>query len=207
MAKRIKTLDQLVEQDSKLLHKELYEEEERHNRREFEHLQKVYPLFPMTLDGKVLNVKTGKNSSFNPWLTNGHLDHEAHLYLDHYHMTKTLSVELMKLYPDLYISVYASKDGCTVSVWVNRPREDGEPNDAESIGSINIIDVCLHNRLHDWNLEADQAKRNKWFFCSGHQCAEVESQYGYFYFAGKYCKRWTIEHPEDVKRAQMETYE
>ena len=177
------------------------------NQQKLIQLRKQYPLFKIEYDGKkVLTFHTWKNSSYSCWLENCQIDRESIALLNKDHMEKTLSLDLMKLYPNLYIHVYSSRDGCGISVWVNRLL-DGEPDDAEAIGNINIIDKYLHKTLHDWNLEANQAKRHGWFFCTGHQCAELESNYGYFYFAGKYCKEWGKTHPEELRRAAMETYE
>lgn len=206
MVKRVKTLDQLIVQDMKDLENKLFKQEQILNQKELERLQKVYPLFKFSLEGKVLNVQTSKGSSFNPWMKNGRIEHEATMHLDRDHMQKSMSITLMKLYPDLYIHVYPSKNGCEVSVWVNRPR-DGESDDAESIGTLDICSNYLHRNLLHWQKESYLAKQEGWFFCSGHSRAEMKTEGHYFHFAGNYCKQWGEEHPADRLAAMRETYE
>ena len=175
------------------------------NQREFVRIQQIYPLFKMERKGKYLTVHTGRNSSFCPWLVDGHLEHQDTLYLDHAYMERSMSNDLMKIYPDLFIHVYASKNGCQASVWINRLRE-GEPDDAESIGELDILTPGLHTVLTKWQKEAAKAKQENWFFCSGHSKAEPMSKYGYFHFAGKYCKAFGDENPNSRKAAANENY-
>ncbi len=170
---------------------------------EFKRLQSIYPLFKFELDGSHLTVTFNEGSTFQPSINNGRLDHEATRYLDNAHMQKTISQDLMKIYPDLYISTYASKDGCFISVWVKRNNDD-----AESVGEhmLNLCSVELHNTLQKWQFEAKKAKQDNWFYCSGHCKAEPKSEYGYFYFAGRYCKQYGIENPNHKLEAGRETY-
>ncbi len=169
--------------------------------REFERLKMLYPLFQFEFDGKHLTVQTSGNSSYHTTIENGRVDHDSMRHLDHDHMQKVMSQSLMELYPDLHISVYASKDGANASVWIDR---DGR--DAEAIGHVDILDVLLHPTLASWQKEALQAKQEGWFFCSGHTKAEPKAEWGYFHFAGNYCKRYGEENPESRKAAARETY-
>jgi hypothetical protein len=169
--------------------------------REFERLKMLYPLFQFEREGKHLTVHTSKSSSFHPWLENGRIGHEAEQHLNHDHMVKSMSQSLMSLYPDLYISVYAGKDGAKAHVWMKR-----NDSDAEAIGSVDIVSPFIRITLKKWQKEAEQAKQKGWFFCSGHVRAEKHGDGDYFYFAGNYCKQWGDEHPESRKEAARETY-
>lgn len=202
-----KTIDQLVEKDLKDLNK-ISKEEQQRNETQVKRLQKLYPLFTFDLQGKVLTVNFSKTHSFAPWIKNGILDLDVIQTLNHEHMILSLNKSLMTLYPNLFISCYPSSNGINLTVWINRLYEDGTPNGHEAVGSIcDITDINLHPTLFEWEIEAKLAKQDNWFFCTGHEKAEPKSKYGYFYFAGNYCKQWGDEHPEQRMNAARETYE
>jgi hypothetical protein len=178
------------------------------NEQEVNRLRKCYPLF--TFDYKKENEAKGFNnltinysegSAFHTSIKDGRTDRELEQELDHKHLQALMSQDLMKLYPDLYVHIYADSNGCTVHVWVKR---DGR--DFESIGTLNVLDLDFHKTLTIWQKEALQAKQDGWFFCSGHLKAERKSDYGYFYFAGNYCKQWGDEHPNHRDMAAREDY-
>jgi len=170
--------------------------------REFERLKMLYPLFQFKKDGEHCVAILSDTHFQHFTIENGRVENDIERSLDHEHMEKSMSQALMKLYPDLYISVFAGRDGALASVWVKR---DGR--DAEAVGSVDVISKDLHQTLQRWQEEAGKAKRRGWFFCTGHKRAEPESDYGYFYFAGSYCKQWGNEHPEHRVKAARETYE
>jgi hypothetical protein len=116
-------------------------------------------------------------------------------------MQKSMGHALMSIYPDLYIGIYAGKDGVMVSVWVKRER-----GDAEAIGTLDIVSGDLHPTLLKWQKEAEKSKQDGWFFCSGHVKAEPKSEWGYFHFAGNYCRQYGEENPESRRAAARETY-
>jgi hypothetical protein len=176
---------------------------EQRNIESVEHLKRVYPLlsFELLSEKEYIIVKTGANSSYNCPIQNGNIDTLSRLYLDHYHLELSLSHNLMSIYPDLYIHVYVGKDSCNVTCWVNRDNRDHE-----SIGEIDILDETLHEILKTWQSEAKYSKQDGYFFCSGHKMAELKSNYGFFYFAGNYCKQYGIDHPDLVKKAANESY-
>ena len=179
------------------------------NKRELERLQKCYPLFTFELEKNGINnltVHYSKTNKLHTSIENGHLFKGSAEYLEHEHLQKSLSKAFMLRYPDLYISVYCSKDDCNVSVWVNRPNEQGEADDAESIDNISITNIYLHKWLADCQIEAKKAKQDGWFFCSGHKLAEPKEEYGYFYFAGNYCKKYGETNSEHRRMAARENY-
>jgi len=168
---------------------------------ELERLQNMYPLFTFTEEHDGLRV-SAKNSSL--WVKCndfGIIPHEAEIRLNNEHMVKSLNRAFRNQYPDLYISVYANKDGITLSVWVNR-----NDDDAEAIGCIDIVSPKLRETLSEWQKEAAQSKVDGWFFCSGHLRAEPKTKYGFFYFASRYCKQFGIENPKIAKEAALERY-
>jgi len=180
------------------------------NEKEVARLQSIYPLFKFELgqyvkseeDTQVLTVHIANGHSFNPWIKQGRLDHLALRGLDQYHCSKSISVALMRLYPDLFISSYCGKDGVLLSVWINR-----EGRDREAVGYIDITEPYLHGTLQTWQREASKAKQQGWFFCSGHIIAEPKSQYDYFHFAGNYCKQWGEQHPDQRRVAISQNYD
>jgi len=188
--------------------KEEFSEETKRNLVEFERLKKCYPLLNLELDDDNyhLTSHTGSNSSFHTTIDDGQIDHETITMFDKDHLALTMEQNLMALYPDLFIGVFMNKDECEVSCWVNRP-QNGKPCGHEAIGSIDITDINLHPTLYKWQLSSFFAKKPNYFFCSGHGCAEPKSHFGYFYFAGNYCKKWGDEHPENRRAAARETYE
>ena len=113
-----------------------------------------------------------------------------------------MSQQLMKLYPDLYISVHTGKDGGDITVQVNR-----NGNDGEAIGEINLTSPDLHTLLSKWQDEALMAKRKGYFFCTGHVRHEKCHEGQYFHFAGNYCKEWGDQYPEERKAALNQNYD
>lgn len=174
------------------------------NKNEFDRLCRLYPLFKLSIyeDKEILTAEIGKGSSFSTHLSpNGIITNDGTQSLDHYHMQKSISVELMRLYPDLYISAYANRYCITIHAWVKRDNKD-----AEGIGEINLLAINFTDTMQNWQDEAEKSKQGGMFFCSGHKKAEAVLEYGYFYFAGKYCKRYGEEHPEHKSMADRETY-
>ena len=204
-----KTLDSLVTQDSKDLEKEITKvspDTKARNKKELEHLEKLYPLFNIEHQWSergdislILNLH--HNSSLHTNITSGKCVTSSQ-ELDHMHLVLSLEKKLMSLYPDLQVGVYPSRDSIDVTCWVLR---DGSGH--EAIGNIDILDCYLPSTLGQWQIEAKASKLPNWFFCSGHKRAEPIISYGYFHFAGNYCKEWGNEHQEDRAAAQRETYE
>lgn len=175
--------------------------------RELLRLRKIYPLFEFeentnkeSVNNLIINMSRGH--SFHCSIgEGGKLDHEAELHLEHDHMEKSIGHEFMKRYPDLYISPYANRTGIMLSIWVKR---DGR--DAESIGSLDMLNPTLTETLDNLQKEAHAAKQEGMFFCSGHKRAEPKKDGWYFHFAGSYCKEYGDEHPEQRKEAARENY-
>ncbi len=176
------------------------------NVRELERFRQIYPMLKFELDGIHLTVQMGANSSYHTTMEQGRVDHESTMYIEKDNMQLTMSHSLMARYPDLYISINAGKDGCLASVWINRPNDKGEADDAEGMGHLDVVEADFHTTLRKWQKEAKKAKQKGWFFCTGHVRAEPMSEYGYFYFAGKFCKQYGIDNPEHNKMAGRETY-
>jgi hypothetical protein len=173
------------------------------NIEELNRLRKIYPLFDIDMekDGHaVAHLSHGSMQYFV--IENGRIDREISQSLDKDHMEKSISQELMKLYPDLHIGTYANKDGISVSVWISRDNRD-----AESVGEISVTSPELHETLKNWQKEAHQAKQNGWFFCTGHEKAELRTKGCYFHFAGNYCEQWGNEHPDSRKAAANQNYD
>jgi len=172
------------------------------DKKELERLKKAYPLFTFCLDdNNYLTVVIGKGSKYCTIIKDGHIDKVSTLYIDKDHMEASISRDLMLIYPDLYIHAYSNKTGLATYVWVQRNNRDHE-----SIGAVSITDSDFHKKLSNWQVESKKAKQDSWFFCTGHQKAEPIGDYGFFHFAGKYCKGWGDEHPEAREAASRETY-
>jgi len=176
------------------------------NKQEFDRLCRLYPLFKLSIqeyeDKEILVAEQSIGSSFSTRLSpQGIITNEGAKLLDRCHMQKSINTELMKQYPDLHIAAYPNRNGIKISAWVKRADRD-----AEGIGSIGLLALNLRDTLQDWQDEAQKAKQEGWFFCSGHNKAEPNTEYGYFYFAGKYCKQYGIEHPEHKSMAGRERY-
>ena len=180
------------------------------NQKEVARLQKCYPLFKFTLDKEPLNdidhvnnleIQYSIGHSYYTPIVDGRLKY-GELDLIKEHMEQTIANNLMELYHDLYFSLYTHRNGITISVWVKRDNRD-----CESVGQLDIISTDLHETLKRWQIEATRAKQTGWFFCSGHTKAEPKSEYGYFHFAGNYCKKYGDEHPDQRKEAGRQSYE
>jgi hypothetical protein len=179
------------------------------NNQELERLRKIYPLFKMEVSEKrsiegneILEVDMDRGHAFHPWLTKcGRLDHEAERHLDLEHCKKYVANQLKKQYPNLHISLYIGRADILVSVWVDR-----DDRGAEAIGHVQLFDANFKDTMTYWEQEAILAKQDGFFFCSGHKKAEPKSEYGYFHFAGEYCKKYGEENPKSRKAAARETY-
>jgi hypothetical protein len=99
--------------------------------------------------------------------------------------------ELAEKYPNIYISEDMR------AVWVCR---DGR--DAEAMRNGELTNELLAS-LND---EAAKAKQDGWFYCSKCHTAKPRSEYGFFYFAGNYCKDCQTANPDLYRRAMAETY-
>jgi len=176
--------------------------EEERNLQELERLKKTYYLFEFDLQDTNLKVQTSKSSWSHFSLNNGHLPWESRVRLDEEHMRKSISKDLMELYPNLWISAYSNHKELVLGVWVKRGNLD-----AEAIGEISITHPELHTKLKIWEEQAKLAKQEGWFFCSGHGLAEQKKEGFYFYFAGNYCKEWGDTNPEQRRRALVENYD
>jgi len=168
---------------------------------EYNRLQMLYPLFDFFRDGEHVTAVMSNNSSYHFTIKHGRLDHESSMHLDRDHLRKSMSRQLMSIYQSLYISIYPDRENTKAHVWIKR---DGR--DSEAIGNIDVLSPYFHKTLERWDLQASQALEDGWFFCSGHQTAEPRSEFGYFHFAGNYCKEWAEAHPEAAKEAARETY-
>lgn len=174
--------------------------------KELNRLRKIYPLFTFDEETKesVNNLIIGISSGHKFYCSleeGGKLGREAESHLEHDHMEKSIRHEFMKRYPDLVVSPYANRNGIMLSIWVKR----GE-RDAESIGSLDMLNPTLTETLDNLQLEAHSAKQEGMFFCSGHKRAEPKKDGWYFHFAGNYCKEYGDEHPEQRKEAAREIY-
>jgi hypothetical protein len=169
-------------------------------------LRGMYPLFDFSMrveNGRYMVTATlSESSSFYFQLNaSGRVPHEALQSLDKDHMEKSISTTLMKRYPDLYIYTFSDKNDIEITAWVKR-----ENQSREAIGSILLIDPNIINTLNEWQDQAQKAKQDGMFFCSGHQRAEPKTDWGYFHFAGQYCKQYGNENPESIRSASTETY-
>lgn len=179
------------------------------NKQEVERLKKLYPLFEFSIDEKLniegtesLTVQTSDNSSYHYWFDKyGHLPQEMLSTLDHRHMEKSIKYHLENRFPDLHIYIHAHKDGINVHTSVNNNGREGT-----GIGNINILSPEFNTIMANWNDDARMSKKDGFFYCSGHQRVEPQSNYGYFYFMGEYCKQYGEENPEHRKMAGRETY-
>ena len=176
------------------------------NQREFERFQRIYPLFKFEWqEGKTVNnvtVTFSKSHSYCFAIEYGRASKGTEDLLDREHSETSIEKALMQMYPDLYISAHIHRDGVMLGVWVNRNNDD-----AEAIGNLNLASPSSHTTLRKWQKESKTAKQKDYFFCSGHVRAEPKSDYGYYHFAGNYCKQWGDEHPEARRAAGRETYE
>ena len=119
--------------------------------------------------------------------------------LDKANERQKVFMENQAKYPNLWFYV----DQYTLEVrdaWVNRSNRD-----AESLGVSpeTFKDPILLEHL---NAEAGRALQEGWFFCTGCSEAHPKEEYGYFYFAGSYCKKHAVEHPEHRRQAALESY-
>lgn len=183
--------------------------------RELKRLQSLYPLFkfkPNELqiigrDSKTLyvDVMLTRSSSISIEFNEYRLlePHDVERKLDNEHMKQSMINEFMKQYPDLYIGLYESREGIYLSAWVKQENRDGS---AITSPGIQITSQQLHFQLSKWQDEAHKSNEPNMFYCSGHNRAESKSEYGYFCFAGTYCKQFGIENPEHLKMAGRETY-
>lgn len=106
--------------------------------------------------------------------------------------------QLMILFPNLYFYVH----GDEIGMWIRRDGKDGE-----SVGHTTIDPGGLHfAEIGKLNLKAGFARQDDWFWCSRCRDAKPRTEYGYFYFAGNYCKTCQVENPEHYKKAQAESY-
>lgn len=177
--------------------------------KELVRLRKIYPLFELKVSdklsiegGEILEVIISRGHSFHSWLTKrGRLDHESERMLDLEHCKKYVAEELHKQYPDLHSSPYIGRADLLVSVWADR---DGR--DAEAIGHIQLFAPNFREQMLQWQEEARIAKKEGWFFCSGHSRAEKREDGYWFHFAGSYCKQYGDENPEARRAAARETY-
>ena len=177
--------------------------------KELKRLRMIYPLFDIKVDdslsieeNEILDVEISKGHAFHPWVTKqGRLDREAAAYLNSEHCKKHVATQLKVQYPNLHTSLYIGRADILVSVWVDR-----NDRDAEAIGHVQLYDPNFKDIMTHWEQEAALAKQDGFFFCSGHRKAEPKSEYGYFHFAGSYCKQYGEENPESRKAAARENY-
>lgn len=172
------------------------------NLKELTRIRKLYPLFQFEIEGSHVTAIMTSTSQYHFTMNEGRWDNLSQHYLNNDHMKKSISIDLMKLYPDLYISVFTGTDRIDVSVWVKR-----NSSDAEAVGHISIVDPNLHITLKKWQTEANLAVQDNWFFCTGHVRAEPKSDFDYFHFAGKYCKLWGRLNPASRKMAINQNYD
>jgi len=172
---------------------------------EKDRLQRMYPRFKFTFDDRgFARVAIAPNASINIASDEyGRLPWDAGSRLDHCHMTASIQHRLMKIYPYLYISVSSAHDGISLSVWVKRDDRDAE---AMSLPNSDLDASDIHFNLFALNDQARRAKQDGWFYCTGHQRPEPKDEYGFFYFAARYCTRWGEEHPEVRTQAANERY-
>lgn len=104
-----------------------------------------------------------------------------------------------KSYPNLwfYIDVVTLRP---TGVWVRRDGRDGESicSDTDALQSSTILRIL--------NKEAGKALQEGWFWCCNCDGPKPKSEYGYYHFSSKYCKKCKNENPTAYKRALAETY-
>lgn len=105
-------------------------------------------------------------------------------------MSKT---EYITKYENLYIHVIDGHWG----IWVNRDGKDGEA-------------ICYHQpteaELETMNAEAGKALQDGWFYCSRCHTAKPDTEFAYFYFAGKYCNDCKESNLPHYNEAMRESY-
>lgn len=170
---------------------------------ELERTRNLYPLFGIEYDegNDLITVQLSRNCSLCDKPAHGKFSWELMRQLDNEHMKKSIEKRLMEIYPDLHVSVHTHKNGIMVSLWVDR---DGR--DAEGMGELPLVELNFHEEMSKKQAHAEKSKQEDWFYCSGHGRAEPKSEYGYFYFAGRYCKKYGEENPEHRGAAGRERY-
>ena len=118
---------------------------------------------------------------------------------DEQHNRLEIRNRLHESYPNLwfFIDIVTLRP---VGVWVRR-------NDRakEAIG-ISSDELQNSSFLDILNEQVGEALQEDWFWCSHCDVPKPKSEYAYFYFAGKYCKKCRSEDPAAYKRALAETY-
>lgn len=119
-----------------------------------------------------------------------------------------LEKEIMDIYPHLFVGEYGNYICLWVAIKYRELTRDGTAieNDITVQGWIDQ-DPKVLEKLAYYNEQAKQSKENGWFFCTAHKKAEPRENYGYFHFAGSYCKQYAEQHPEKLRAALEETYD
>lgn len=127
-------------------------------------------------------------------------------------------MELLELlytltFPFLYSKVFRTmvlhpgaqerEPGYELSLWVRRGERDGEAIGRTFPLPLNQDDI---NWIRQANKEAEKANQPDWFYCTRCKKAYPRTEYGYFYFAGNYCKQCKVDDPAHFKMACRETY-
>lgn len=130
--------------------------------------------------------------------------------LTEWHRQIATQERLMKMYPDLWISVWEGIHGYDVRVWIKRIWPGStEERDAEAIrhtGALYLDDPSLHQTLAAAQTQASLAKQDGWFYCTGHARAEKREEGAWFHFAGHHCKQYGEENLAARAAAAQEQY-
>jgi len=160
-------------------------------------LKEKFPLFRYEDHGNHVTVFVDTSSSmgvYNGEITPGHL-----LNFEREHAR----LEARKKWNDKYPNLFFHIDAYTLqptSLYVLRDGRDGE-----------AISGC-HFPMQEYELthlneQAGLALQPDMFFCTDCWKAYPRSEFGFFHFAGNYCKKCEAADPEAAERARNERYD
>ena len=119
--------------------------------------------------------------------------------LDDYHKRLRIRNAYHEKYPNLWFYIDQTTSKVT-GVWVRRDGRDGE--------GIGVYGDALQDpvMLEHLNIEAGKALQDGWFWCSRCDEPKPDKDYGYYFFAGKYCKACQMANPKHYREAMSESY-
>ena len=174
-----------------------------------EELQARWPLF------KYHETKNfyGDEPQFTVWLSprnendngststsvSGTIDEKQIEALDGYHAR----LQTLNLYHAKFPNLWFYIDQYTYRITGAYVRRDGRDGEGISVHGDALRDPLMLDHL---NAEAGKALQDGWFWCSNCDVAKPESEYGYFHFAGKYCRSCRDKNPQKYKEARSESY-
>jgi hypothetical protein len=167
-------------------------------------MEKLFPLFTFhwTEDekGHGCYAQMGRSKQY---LSGDHRRMEEALTTAH--RLQSIEADLSKSYPSLIFLALESHASVRIDTWVKAKSSGGCGTGA--LSRLSLAQPDLHTILANLNAEAEKSLQDGWFYCSGHERAEPQDNYSYFYFTGKYCKEYAEANPSHQRAAGRETYE